>query len=63
MVLAKRRLGDEEHDFTPVSGVEALSLVTRLTLECWTLRGETCAPLDRNKLEVRLVPFAPRGER
>jgi hypothetical protein len=32
MVLRKARLGDPEFDFTPVSGADALSLTTRLTI-------------------------------
>lgn len=59
MVVRKTRLG-EELDFTPVAGPEALSLVTRLTLECWAMRGEPCPPLDRRTLRVRFVPFEQR---
>lgn len=57
MVVRKTRLGEEDRDLTPVTGPEALSLVTRLTVECWAMRGEPCPPLDRRTLSVRFVPF------
>jgi hypothetical protein len=54
-------LGDVEYDFSPVRGVDAISLVTRLTRECWAIRGDAIDPLDRETIPVHFVPRADRG--
>ena len=54
MTLHKSHLEEPERDFTPVSGPEALSLVTQLTRECWAWRGETLPENDR--ATFRFVP-------
>lgn len=56
MVIRKGRLGQPELDFTPVRGVEAISLATRLTVESFSLAGVSSAAGSRDLVHVRFVP-------
>lgn len=56
MVIRKGRLGQPELDFTPVRGVEAISLATRLTVESFSLAGVSSAAGSRDRVHVRFVP-------
>ena len=56
MVLHKTRLGHREVDFTPVRGAAALSLVTRLTVESFSLARLEPAGHSRQSVTVRFVP-------
>ena len=56
MVARKGRLGQPELDFTPVRGVEAVSLATRLTVESFSLAGISSAAGSRDRVQVRFVP-------
>ncbi|MEO8900248.1 MAG: hypothetical protein ABI488_01500 [Polyangiaceae bacterium] len=56
MVIRKAQLGQREVDFTPVSGADAISLATRLTVESFSL-----ARLDtRYPREAMVARFVPR---
>lgn len=55
MVIRNGRMGEAELDFTPVRGVEALSLVTRLIIESFSLAGLGSASTSRNRDQVRFV--------
>ena len=56
MVLRKARLGEPELDFSPVRGVAAISLATRLTIESFSLAGIADAQYSRASVPVRFVP-------
>ncbi len=56
MVIRKGRLGQPEVDFTPVRGVDAISLATRLTVESFSLAGIGSVAGSRDRLRVRFVP-------
>lgn len=56
MVIRKGRLGQPEMDLTPVRGVEAVSLATRLTVESFSLAGISSAASSRDRIQVRFVP-------
>ncbi len=55
MTLSKSRLGEEE-DLHPIRGGEALSLVTRLTAESWSLSGRRLPDYSRREIPCRFVP-------
>lgn len=54
-VLRKGTLQAREHDFDPVSGPAALSLVTRLTDESWSLSGLPWPSYSRREVPLRFV--------
>ena len=56
MVLHKTRLGEREVDFTPVKGAAAISLVTRLTIESFSLGRLEPAEPSTQGVVVRFVP-------
>jgi hypothetical protein len=56
MVLHKTRLGEREVDFTPVRGAAAISLVTRLTIESFSLARVEPAEHSTQSVVVRFVP-------
>jgi len=58
-VLHKATLGAREHDFDPVSGPAALSLVTRLTNESWSLSGLPWPSYSRRDVPVRFLRWRP----
>ena len=53
-VLHKTRLQAVEHDLSPIDGAEALSLVSRLTIESWSLAGRSMH-YDRAETPYRFV--------
>jgi hypothetical protein len=55
-VLHKARLGDVEHDLSPLCGEEAVSLVKRLTDESWALAGPVQPSYTRDRIPCRFVP-------
>ena len=55
MVLRRTRLSDDA-DAEPVRGEEALSLVTRLTRESWSLAGLEEPAYSRRQIPCRTVP-------
>ena len=54
--LYRGRLQKEERDLSPLCGPEALTLVTRLTREGWSLSGRSVATYSRDSLPYRFVP-------
>jgi hypothetical protein len=56
MVIRKSRLGQPDLDFTPIRGVEAVSLATRLTVESFSLAGIHSVTGSRDRVQVRFVP-------
>jgi len=54
MVLRRGRLGDEV-DLSPVYGVDAIALATRLSAESWAMSGLPDPVLARRDLPVRFV--------
>ena len=57
--MHKGRLGEPEVDFSPVRGAEALSLLTRLTIESFSLAGHDLREYPRENIPVRFVPRTP----
>ena len=55
-VLHKTRLQTNEKDLSPVRGAEAISLVTRLTTESWSLAGLEIPSYRRADTPYRFVP-------
>lgn len=55
MVLRRGRLGDEEVDFTPVFGVAAIALATRLSAESWAMSGGPDTVIPRREMPVKFV--------
>lgn len=49
-------LGDVEPDLSPVYGAEAISLVTQLTRESWSLSGRAWPQYVRSETPYRFVP-------
>lgn len=45
-----------ETDLSPVAGAEAISLVTRLTRESWSLTGRPEPEYVRSAIPCRFVP-------
>lgn len=60
MTLRKARLGEPEVDPTPISGAEAISLVSRLTRTSYFLSGHEAATYTRRTIPCRFVPWPPR---
>ena len=56
MVIHKTRLGEPELDFTPVRGEAAISLMTRLTIESFSLADAGNVRHSLDGLPVRFVP-------
>jgi hypothetical protein len=54
-ILRKGTLGEREHDFDPVFGPAALSLVTRLSDESWSLSGLPWPSYSRQEIPCRFV--------
>lgn len=55
MTLQKGRLGEQERDFSPVRGTDALSLVTRLSRESWLATGRDLPTYSRSETPYRFV--------
>ena len=55
MVLRKGKLGETELDFTPVKGVAAISLATRLTIESFSMARLESVRYSRNEMPVRFL--------
>ncbi|MEB2312366.1 MAG: hypothetical protein OZ921_00560 [Sorangiineae bacterium] len=55
MVVRKGRLGEAELDFTPVTGAQAISLLTRLCIESFSLAGQEPKAYARESIPVRFV--------
>ena len=55
-VLRKTRLQETEDDPSPVVGAEAISLVTRLTIESWSIAGLEIPAYSRADTPYRFVP-------
>ncbi|GMV14607.1 MAG: hypothetical protein DPW22_02895 [Alphaproteobacteria bacterium] len=55
MVLQKGRLGEPEADLTPISGCDAVSLVTRLSRESWLETGLELPGYSRKQTPYRFV--------
>jgi hypothetical protein len=56
MVIHKARLGQSELDFTPVKGAAAISLLTQLTIESFSLARLDNTQHSRERTVVRFVP-------
>jgi hypothetical protein len=54
--LHKTHLSSEEQDFDPVVGVDAISLLTTLIRESWSLSGRDSPAYAREDTPCRLVP-------
>lgn len=57
-VLRKGRVQDGERDLHPVRGGDAISLLTRLTEESWSLAGLAKPSYRRSEIPCRFVPGA-----
>lgn len=55
-VLRKTRLDDEEAEFDPIRGAEAISLAWRLTRESWALAGKEIPAYGGAAIPWRFVP-------
>jgi hypothetical protein len=55
LVVRKSRLQELEDDLSPLRGVEALSLVYRLTREAWALSGRQEPGYSRRETPCRFV--------
>lgn len=53
--LSKTRLAAVEQDLTLIRGSDAISLVTRLTRECWSISGRDEPVYARNEIPCRFV--------
>lgn len=58
-VLIRTRLGAPEVDADPIDGPEAISLVTQLTRQSWTLSGQPWPTYRRAEIPCRFVPWPP----
>jgi hypothetical protein len=56
LVLRKTDLRGAEGDLHPVHGAEAVSLLTRLSLEAWSMSGRSTPAYTRAATEYRFVP-------
>ena len=54
-VLRKGTLQVREHDFDPVFGLAAISLLTRLSDESWSLSGRPWPSYSRQEIPCRFV--------
>jgi hypothetical protein len=59
-VLRRTRLQPVESDLHSVGGAAAISLVTRLTEESWSLSGLERPSYRRREIPCRFVPFPAR---
>ena len=57
-VLAKGRIRTGEQDLHPVRGEEAISLLTRLTEEIWSISGLPRPTYSRTQIPCRFLPGA-----
>lgn len=55
-MIRKTSLLAGEHDLSPVRGTEAVSLVTRLTAESWSLSGKEMPAYTRAEIPFRFSP-------
>lgn len=55
-VICKASLLAEEEDLSPVRGVEAVSLVTRLSAESWSRSGQEMPAYTRRETPIRFLP-------
>lgn len=55
MILRKTRLLPEEQDLSPLRGEEAISLVTHLSRESWSLAGLEVPQYTRRNIPCRFV--------
>lgn len=58
-VISRQRFGDTEVETLPIYGVEAMSLVTRLTKEAWSLSGRALPDYNRANTSYRFVKGFP----
>ncbi len=56
-VLYKTSLSPHERDLTPIRGADAVSLVTRLTRESYSLAGLAEPTYTRAEIPCRFVPW------
>jgi hypothetical protein len=56
VTLRKTRLQAREEDPSPVTGEEAVSLVSRLTREAWSLAGMPEPTYTRRETPYRFIP-------
>jgi hypothetical protein len=54
--IHRGKLGQPEVDFSPVRGDAAITLVTRLTRESWSLAGRGLPTYSRGAVPCRFVP-------
>lgn len=55
-LIRKGTLGAPEADFDPVTGPAAISLLTRLSDESWSLTGQPWPSYSRQEIPCRFVP-------
>ena len=55
-VLNRTTLKRVESDLTPLSGLAAIALVQRLTLESWSAAGKVTPNYRREEIPIRFVP-------
>ena len=58
MTLRRTRVGEPEHDLSPVRGAEAISLATQLTRMSFGLAAIAASEYPRSEIPVRFVPRA-----
>jgi hypothetical protein len=58
--IHKGKLGDAPIDFSPVKGAAAISLLTRLTRESFSLARSQAPAYRREEIPVRFVPRSRR---
>ena len=59
-LIVRTTLQPRERDLSPVRAEEAISLVTRLTLEAWSLSGRSLPQYARGDVPIRFVALPPR---
>jgi len=59
-VLHRTSLRSREEDLHPVTGGEAISLLSRLTRESWRTAGLDEPTSSREETPYRFVPWPPR---
>lgn len=47
---------DDETDPWPIRGAEAISLVTQITRDVWSLSGQPSPQYERKNMPVRCIP-------
>jgi len=60
LILHKTSLQSRETDLSPIRGIEALSLATRLSFTSWRLAGKPMPAYSRHATPIR---FVPRGSK